>query len=311
MTGVTGRPVAERAGGIDAPDFVVVDVETSCSQVSSICQIGIVGFRDGRETFAYETLLDPCDRFSTFNTRIHGITADHVTGAPTFADVHAIIAGHLSGRITVAHSLFDKGALAAACLLHRCDPIAATWLDSVRVAKKAWPDLPSHRLNALTRFLDLPHKHHDALSDARAAGMVIVRAMEHTGMDLAGWLAPSNPPRAKAPPPASDGALRGERIVILGARRDGPLARQLAGAGARIMAAVGASTTRLVISEDQPFGRFVTAHAQYRHAHVLREKGAAILICTELEIKDHLGAFERCLIGSPKSQRTAEARDQI
>jgi DNA polymerase-3 subunit epsilon len=292
MTGATGAPVAEQVGRIDAPEFVVVDVETSCSQVSSICQIGIVGFRDGRETFAYETLLDPCERFSSFNTRIHGITADHVMGAPTFADAHSIIAGHLSGRITVAHSLFDKGALAAACMLHRCDPIAATWLDSVRVAKRAWPDLPSHRLNVLTRFLGLPHKHHDALSDARAAGMVIVRAMEHTGMDLAGWLAPSSPPRVKAPPPAPDGPLKGERIVILGEARNGPLARRLAGEGARIMAAVGVSTTRLVISDKQPFGRFVTAHAQYRQANALRETGAAILICTETDLGDQLG--DRC-----------------
>ncbi|WP_343050929.1 3'-5' exonuclease [Sphingomonas jinjuensis] len=277
--------MTEQAGGIDAPDFVVVDVETSCSQVSSICQIGIVGFKDGRETFAYETLLDPCDRFSSFNTRIHGITADHVIGAPTFADAHAIIAGHLSGRITVAHSLFDKGALAAACLLHRRDPIEATWLDGVRVAKRAWPDLPSHRLNVLTRFLDLPHKHHDALSDARAAGMVIVRAMEHTGMNLAGWLAPSNPPRAKAPPPALDGPLKGERIFILGEARNGPLARRLAGEGARIMAGVGVSTTRLVISDKQPFGRFVTTHAQYRQAVALQGEGVPIAIYNEVDMK--------------------------
>lgn len=47
----------------EEPDFVVVDVETACARVSSICQIGIVGFRQGREVFAYETLVDPCDEF--------------------------------------------------------------------------------------------------------------------------------------------------------------------------------------------------------------------------------------------------------
>ena len=46
----------------DAPDFVVIDVETACSRVSSICQIGIVGFRDGRIQFEYETLVDPRDQ---------------------------------------------------------------------------------------------------------------------------------------------------------------------------------------------------------------------------------------------------------
>ncbi|WP_159755302.1 exonuclease domain-containing protein [Sphingomonas sp. 8AM] len=277
----------------DAPDFVVVDVETACSRVSSICQIGIVGFRNGRETFAYETLLDPRDDFSPFNTRIHGITSHHVNGAPTFGDAHAVIHGHLTGRVTVAHSMFDKGALAAACAIHRCEAIEARWLDSVRVAKRAWPDLPSHRLNVLTRFLGVPHRHHDALSDARAAGMVIVRAIEHTGMDLAGWLAPATPAGAKAPRAAAGGPLRGERVVILGAARNGALARCLAAAGARVMAAVGSTTTRLVISEDQPFGRFVTAHAEHRRAATLRDAGAAVRIVTEAEIRQELADAAR------------------
>ncbi len=138
------------------------------------------------QTFEYETLVDPLDRFSSFNVRIYGITGDLIVGAPTFADIHAAIDGHLAGRITVAHSYFDKGALGAACRIHRQATIETTWLDSVRVAKRAWPELPSHRLNVLSKFLGIRHKHHDALSDARAAGMVIVRAIEHTGIDLAG-----------------------------------------------------------------------------------------------------------------------------
>ncbi|WP_235515974.1 exonuclease domain-containing protein [Sphingomonas sp. Leaf32] len=103
----------------DRPDFVVVDVETACSNVSSICQVGIVGFSSGVQTFEYETLVDPLDRFSSFNVRIHGITGDHIVGTPTFAGIHAAIDGHLAGRITVAHSYFDKGALGAACRIHR------------------------------------------------------------------------------------------------------------------------------------------------------------------------------------------------
>lgn len=139
--------------------------------------------------------------------------------------------------------------------------------------------------------------------------MVIVRAIEHTGMGIAGWLAPANAPRVEAPPPAPDGPLKGERIVILGAHRDDPLARRLAGAGAPIMAAVGFSTTRLVISEDQPFGRFVTAHAQYRHANALRETGAAISICTKTELNDQFG--DCCTISSPKSKRMSEGSNQF
>jgi DNA polymerase-3 subunit epsilon len=264
-----------------APDFVVVDVETACSRVSSICQIGIVGFRNGAEVFAYETLVDPCDEFSSFNTRIHGISCDHVTGKPTFAHIHATIDAHLAGRITVAHSYFDKGALAAACRVHDRSAIETTWLDSVRVAKRAWPELPSHRLNVLTRFLGVRHKHHDALSDARAAGMVIVRAIDHTGIDLAGWLAPASPRGGSAPKPAAEGPLKGARIAILGAPRDGALAQWLAQAGARVVASVGTTSTMLVIATDHPFGRFAHAAAPYRRAEELRRGGATIEIVSE------------------------------
>lgn len=281
-------PTPDLTPGPHVPDFVVVDVETSCSRVSSICQIGIVGFKDGVETFEYETLVDPLDHFSSFNTRIHGITSDHVIGQPTYGHIHEIVNGHLAGRVTVAHSYFDKGALGAACAVHSRDPIETRWLDSVRVAKQAWPELASHRLNVLAKFLGVRHKHHDALSDARAAGMVILRAIDHTGIELAGWLVPANLRAGPAPKPALVGPLKGKRIAILGAPRDGALAQFLASAGARVVAAVGSTTNMLVVSNDQPFGRFYTANVDYRRADEMRRASSGIEIVVEEEIRARL-----------------------
>ncbi len=265
-----------------APDFVVVDVETACSRVSSICQIGIVGFRGGREVFAYETLVDPRDEFHLFNTRIHGIAADHVVGQPHFGDIHGIVDAHLSGRTTVAHSYFDKGALAAACRVHDRDAIQTTWLDSVRVAKRAWPELESHRLNVLTRYLGIAHRHHDALSDARAAGLVVVKAIEHTGITLAGWLAPTPKDRARtSPKPAASGPMKGERVAILGQSRDGPLAHAIAAQGGRVVASVGVTTTMLAIAGAEPYPVDVRYHAQFLKADGLRRAGHPIRILPE------------------------------
>jgi DNA polymerase-3 subunit epsilon len=272
------------------PDFVVVDVETSCSRVSSICQIGIVGFRDGREVSAYETLVDPRDEFSPFNTRIHGIEVHHVSGMPTYADIHAVIAERMTGRITVAHSAFDKGALSAACRIDGLPVIETNWLDSVRVAKRAWPQLASHRLNVLSRFLGIEHRHHDALSDARAAGMVIVKAIEHTGIDLQGWMTKPAKKAATAPQAAPQGPLSGQRIAILGEPRDGGLAQFIAAAGGQIVAGVGAKTTTLVVSAKQPYGRWVTVEAQYRRAEQLRDAGRSIEILTEQQLRSRLRA---------------------
>ena len=268
-----------------APDFVVVDVETACSRVSSICQIGIVGFRDGREVFAYETLVDPRDEFHLFNTRIHGIAADHVVGQPHFGDIHGIVDAHLSGRTTVAHSYFDKGALAAACRVHQRDAIATTWLDSVRVAKRAWPNLASHRLNVLTHYLGIDHRHHDALSDARAAGLVVVKAIEHTGIALADWLLPTA--RAKArpiPKPAATGPLKGERIAVLGEPRDGPLAQAIAAQGGRVVASVGLTTTMLAVAGAEPYSVDIRYNAQFLKALGLQRSGHAIRILPQAEV---------------------------
>jgi DNA polymerase-3 subunit epsilon len=270
---------------LDNLDFVVVDVETACARVSSICQIGIVGFKDGQEVFAYETLVDPRDEFAPFNVGIHGIRPDHVAGKPTFGEIHAVVNGYLGNRVTVAHSWFDKGALAAACRLGDHAPIAARWLDSVRVAKQAWPQLANHKLNVLSRFLGIEHRHHDALSDARAAGWVIIKAIEHTGIGLQGWLANSTPPRAKPPAPADEGPLKGERVVILGEEADGRLAAFIASRGGRVVRSAGSTTTILVIATAQPYGRWVGTSRLYRRAKELQEMGRPLTIISEEELR--------------------------
>jgi DNA polymerase-3 subunit epsilon len=294
---IAERPQDDAIAGVaptlDAtPDFVVIDVETACSRVSSICQVGIVGFRNGQEIFEFETLVDPRDVFHDFNTRIHGIAAHHVVGAPCFAEIHGAIDTRLAGRTTVAHSYFDKGALAAACREHGRSMIETTWLDSVRVAKRAWPDLVNHKLGGLARYLGIPHKHHDALSDARAAGWVIVKAIDHTGMSLADWLAP---PRKAAPAPraAAEGPLYGERVVIVGEPRDGRLAHALAALGARIMTSVGTTTSLVIITDDAPARRQGHADPQVIKAKEQLQSRGAIRIVLEQDLTASLEIASR------------------
>jgi DNA polymerase-3 subunit epsilon len=277
----TPEPAVEPA--LPEMDFVVIDVETACGRSSSICQIGIVGFADGREVLAWETLVDPQDVFADFNTRLHGIGPRHVRGQPRFPQLHGALTTHLGGRVTVAHSGFDQGALRAACAVAGLPMIRTRWLDSVKVARHAWPELPSHRLNLLAEHLGLEHRHHDALSDARVAGWVLVKAMDHTGIDLDGWMAgpwraAPRRPRGQAPHPAAAGPLAGQRVTILGQARDGPLAQAIAAAGGRVTGSVGAKTSLLVVAAARPFGWELERSRTYRRAESAIAMGQGLRI---------------------------------
>ena len=56
-------------------DFISVDVETANPDHASICQIGIVCFRQGQQAEQWESLVNPEDYFDEMNVFIHGIDA--------------------------------------------------------------------------------------------------------------------------------------------------------------------------------------------------------------------------------------------
>ena len=53
-------------------DFIAIDVETANADMSSICQIGIAKFRDGKLSGEWVTYLDPQTYFDEMNISIHG-----------------------------------------------------------------------------------------------------------------------------------------------------------------------------------------------------------------------------------------------
>jgi DNA polymerase-3 subunit epsilon len=104
-----------------------------------------------------------------------------------------------------------------------------------------------------------------------------VKAIDHTGLSLADWMAPPRPP-GPPPLPAADGPLLGERVAILGEPRDGPLARRIAAMGGSVMSAVGLTTTMLVVAAPPPWPRSITTTTAYVRATRGIAAGRAIRI---------------------------------
>ena len=63
-------------------NFVALDVETANPDFSSICQVGVVVFQDGKLLDSWESLVNPEDYFDEMNISIHGINERSVRSAP-------------------------------------------------------------------------------------------------------------------------------------------------------------------------------------------------------------------------------------
>ncbi|PWR18490.1 exonuclease domain-containing protein [Zavarzinia aquatilis] len=169
--------------------YLALDVETAAAMPWSVCQIGVVGFDAVGETEAFGTLVQPGCVFAPFNIRIHGIDDDRVAGAPDFVTAFSALAPRLDGAIVVSHTFFDRGALTAACERFGADMPDCLWLDSVRIARRAWPGLAGgYRLANLARHLGIRFRHHDATEDARTCGLIVHHALRETGLDLQGMV---------------------------------------------------------------------------------------------------------------------------
>jgi DNA polymerase-3 subunit epsilon len=164
--------------------FVALDVETSCNDVASICQIGIACVRTDGEIECWAMYVNPEQQFDAFNIKLHGIGPKTVAKSPTFPQLWPHLYRVLNLHHLVQHSNFDKAAISAACRKYSLPSPRLSWSDSVRIARQAWPEFKGnggHGLAHLKSALALEFTHHDAGEDARAAAEVVLRAETHLG----------------------------------------------------------------------------------------------------------------------------------
>ena len=276
--------------------FVAIDVETANPNCSSICQVGVVAFRNGMLHKSWESLVNPEDYFDGMNISIHGIDERLVRNAPKWGEIHEQLAEWLQGKIVISHSAFDRVALTRASEKYRVLPHACTWLDTTRVVRRTWPAFAQrgYGLANVSKHLNICFEHHNAVEDARATGEIFLRAMAVTGLSVERWLErvkqPLDPQTAEpiirdANP---DGALYGERLVFTGSlsmpRRE--TADAAAAAGCGVENGVTKHTTLLVVG-DQDIYRLAghDKSSKHRKAEELMSKGQRIRIVGESDFQ--------------------------
>ena len=160
-------------------DFTVIDVETANADRASVCQVGVAVVKSWQIVATWSQLVNPHTPGWT-NTRTHGITSDMVRNMPSFRDIYPRIMESLAGPRVISHSWYDEIAIRKACELHRMPMLPGGWIDSIQIAKLAWPLRKiagkGYRLRYLANDLGIHYRAHDAGEDAKVAAKVVLRA---------------------------------------------------------------------------------------------------------------------------------------
>ncbi len=164
----------------DAETLAVIDFETtglSPAMGDRATEIAVVLIRDGVVLDRFQSLMNAGVYVSSFIEQLTGISNDMVQKAPPASEVMAAAADFIGDIPLVAHNASFDCKFWDAELLRiqrkRCQEFAC----SMRVARRLFPEAPSHKLGTLVRYLRLPETgvHHRAMADAEMTAHLMTR----------------------------------------------------------------------------------------------------------------------------------------
>jgi DNA polymerase-3 subunit epsilon len=150
---------------------VVLDFETtglSPNYGDRAIEIGAVLIDNNEVVDSFQSLMNPDTKISRFIEEYTGITNKMLSGAPSVADVMRKFASFIARHNLVAHNAgFDSRFLD--CELQRINQRRRQeFACSMLIARRMYPESPSHSLEALVRYKQLKTDgvYHRALADA-------------------------------------------------------------------------------------------------------------------------------------------------
>ena len=177
-------------------DFVVVDVEATGAKTppNRLIELGAYRIRGGRIVDKFLSLVNPEIPIPRFVATLTGISNEMVKTAPLFALVAPQWLDFVNDSVLVAHNApFDTSFLNHE--ISRVYPghrMINPHLCTVRLARRAFPELSNHRLDTIASHFSIPIvSRHRAGSDALATAEIFILLLTeleetHGIKDLAG-----------------------------------------------------------------------------------------------------------------------------
>lgn len=162
---------------------VVLDFETSGlspRRGDRAIEIGAVRVERGRIADRFESLINPGIRVSPFIQELTGISNAMLAKAPGGEEVMAGLLAFIGDAPLVAHNAPFDGRFLDAELARIGRTRANELICTLRVARRIYPHLASHKLETLVRYKNLPTSgvFHRALADAEMTANLWLEMVE-------------------------------------------------------------------------------------------------------------------------------------
>ncbi|HLV30914.1 MAG TPA: 3'-5' exonuclease [Chitinispirillaceae bacterium] len=160
--------------------FAAIDFETADYGRDSACAVSVIVAENGKIINKFYSLIRPPRRDFIF-TNIHGITWDDVADKPSFHELWPQMRQMLSDIDFIAahNASFDRSVLYTCCRNARLMIPQTDFICTVKLARYVWNIFPT-KLPDVCRYLDIPLKHHDALSDTLACAKIVLAVKNET-----------------------------------------------------------------------------------------------------------------------------------
>lgn len=169
-------------------NFATIDFETANPKRASVCQIGMALVENSVITRHTMTMVRPpagYDEFSIYQTRVHGLTARDVEGAPTWDLVLPVMLDLTRGLPLVAHNAsFERSVIEQASFVVGTPAPEMDLFCSVKLSKRINPEFSKHKLNLLMQEFGMKaENHHDAGADAVMNAQIVLAMAKKAGVD--------------------------------------------------------------------------------------------------------------------------------
>ena len=160
------QPNAKRLKSIKT--YIIIDTETtglSCKH-DKIIEISLARYINGEKTDCYTTLINPRCHIPERVTAINHIRDEDVADAPTFANAWPQISRFFDGSVVVGHNVTFDLNMIGYNMPRKSQPLEVSYLDTVRLAKAAFPGQQNYKLATLVENLGISDiQEHRADSD--------------------------------------------------------------------------------------------------------------------------------------------------